>query len=188
MKKAKSIRLSQIALAGFAALALSGCGEDPAASSVPTSPSITETPALNPSMEALFLPERPEGAQGVKAVRDSLQPGDRVIVEGRIGGVTKPFTEGFATFVMADDSVEFCVDDGHCPTPWDACCDDPDKIKAARIAVQVTDPEGLPLATTLQGAKGLEPGVRVTVVGEVAPQSDGSNFVVNAVGIHPHTM
>ena len=75
-------------------------------------------------------------------------------------------------------------DDLHCQTPWDACCEDPDKIKSMRVSVQFVDREGNPILTDLKQEIGIQELDEVTVVGTVADSSTESNLIINATGLY----
>ena len=75
-------------------------------------------------------------------------------------------------------------DDDHCSTPWDACCEDPDKIQSMRVAVQFFDPQGNPLEADLKQDIGLKELDMVSVVGTVDEMSSASNLVIRATGIY----
>lgn len=164
-----------LALVPVLALAISAC-----------KPESGETlPAeATPELLSLFVDAKPEGAVPVKAVIGA-QPGAKVVVTGVIGGVLKPFTEGYASFVLADDALHFCneMDDDPCETPWDACCEDPDKIRQMRLVVQAVDSEGMPFAQGLRGVSGLKELDLVTVSGVVDAQSTPDNLIVNLTSI-----
>ncbi len=164
-----------IALVSVSALALSAC-----------KPQSDEnlTVQASPEILSLFVEGTPEGADPVKAVIGA-QPGAKVVVTGVIGGVLHPFTEGYASFVLADDTLLFCneMEDDHCETPWDACCEDPDKIRQMRLVVQAVDAEGLPVEQGLRGVGGLKELDVVTVSGVVDPQSTPDNLIVNLTSI-----
>ena len=63
------------------------------------------------------------------------------IVEGFIGGRKNPFAENRAIFILGDNTLETCDEksDDSCPTPWDVCCEDRNKILSSTISVQVLD-------------------------------------------------
>lgn len=122
--------------------------------------------------------------------RESLKAGDPATVTGQIGGADKPFIEGYAGFILADESIMFCDetgDDDHCSTPWDACCEDPDKVTANRLTVQFTDETGNPIAGNLKGISALSELDIVTVKGTVAEGSDEKNLVINATHLYRET-
>jgi len=141
------------------------------------------TPAAAKPLDSIqLLDTRPTGALAVKAAREQLKPGDEAVVYGQIGGADEPFFAGYAGFVLGDTAILFCdeMGDDHCASPWDACCEDPDKLKASRASVQFVDAEGLPLETSLKGQPGLEPLRKITVTGKVAAASSPENLIIEA--------
>lgn len=174
MKQTISILL---ALSG--AFLLSACG-----------PAERETPAASTpeAVERLRLAAKPANALSVMEARDRLSPGDRVVIEGQIGGAVDPFFDGFAGFVLADQAILFCDEMGgedHCATPWDACCEDPDKLKAGRVSVQMVDAEGNPVEGGLGSTDALSGLDYVIVSGTVAETSTPENMIIDAQGYYP---
>lgn len=125
----------------------------------------------------------PDDAPGlVEAIMDA-QPGEEILFTGRVGGTMDPITPGFAAFVVADERLVFCDemgDDDHCPTPWDACCEDPEKIASSRAFVQFVDGAGEPLPVNLAEATGLEANDTVVVRGRLSPDSTPGNPIIVA--------
>lgn len=165
-----------LALAG---LSLTACGpkDDTATQALPDSSDLGAS---------LFLDKAPGGAINVAEARVQLSPGDEAVVEGQIGGVLKPFLSGYAGFVLGDTEIVFCneiSEDGHCPTPWDACCEDTDELKARRISVQFVDADGNPLERDLKAEGKLKELDHVIVVGKVADSSTKENMIVYANGL-----
>jgi len=123
----------------------------------------------------------------IPQARKEFKPGDEVLLKGLVMGVLKPFVDGRAVFVLGDEvSITPCnaMDEDHCRTPWDACCD-PQEVRAAGTAtIQVLGDDGKVLAHGLKGVGGLRELSRVTVRGIVAPMSSAQAFVVNATAIH----
>lgn len=161
------------------ALLLAACGQQ--------SDQLTSASTENNALDDIQLLEtKPSGALPVKEAREQLKPGDDAMVSGQIGGTEEPFLQGYAGFVVADPSIAFCNEtkDDQCPTPWDACCEDPDKLKASRASVQFVDAEGHPLAGDLSGFAGLEPLAKVVVVGTVASASTPENLVIEGSAIY----
>lgn len=144
------------------------------------------TPAASDASEAgaaLFLDEAPIGALNVAKARLELSPGDEALIQGQIGGVDTPFLSGYAGFVLADAQVVFCDelgDDDHCATPWDACCEDVDQLKARRVSVQFVDAKGVPVESDLKASGQLKELDHVVVVGKVAEVSSKENMIIYA--------
>ena len=105
-----------------------------------------------------------------------------IIVNGFIGGRREPFAEGRASFILGDDSIKTCdeIDTDHCPTPWDACCEDRKKILSSTISIQVIDEHTNLLIGTLKGVKGLQPGRKIKVLGTIDSQSIPPAMLLNA--------
>lgn len=179
MKHQKPSRLLQLSASLAACLALVACA-----------PSETETTEPSASSAAaaaqLFLESAPSAPLSVMEARAQLAPGDTAIVAGQIGGTAQPFVAGYAAFVLADTEVMFCneMDHNQCPTPWDACCVDPDKLSALRASVQFDDAQGQVLALDLKGQQGLKELSHVTVTGRVAETSTPENLIILADGLY----
>lgn len=135
---------------------------------------------------AFFAQEKPAKAISVAQARQSAKPGETVTLVGQIGGATSPFAEGFAAFVLADESLVFCSDnpEDDCGTPWDACCETPEKIKASRTMVQFLDDEGTPVPEGFKGVKGLAELDYVIVSGIVNANSNPDNLIINASSLY----
>lgn len=128
----------------------------------------------------------PEGAKNVTAVRAEAQDGQRVVVEGVIGGRAEPISADRAIFTLIDPSVKTCntLEGDTCATPWDACCEPSDFIAANSAAVQVVGADGRPLRAGLEGVGGLAPLKRVIVVGTYRLSPDGQAATVDAEQIY----
>lgn len=160
-------------------LALSGCA--------PKEDDTASAPETRTEFEIPLLDQRPEKALSVQAARETVKPGENVLVYGQIGGTLEPFYESFSGFVLTDTDVMFCDEmgnDNHCVTPWDACCEDPDKLKASRASVQFVDSSGAPFPISLEGQSGLKGLKEVVVEATVAEGSTRDNLVLNATGIY----
>lgn len=129
----------------------------------------------------------PEQVLTVAEARRNPVPGETLAIRGQIGGTVHPFTQGYATFVLADESLVFCDEMGdadHCPTPWDACCEDPDKLAASRASVQFLAGNGRPFPFSLKGVAGLKESDALIVTGTVAEGSNPDNLIINANGFY----
>lgn len=122
----------------------------------------------------------------VKKAKVTAQPGEEIVVTGQIAGAKEPFSKDFATLVLADDSLRTCdrIPGDTCPTPWDACCVEPEMIQASRLLVQLIGADGLPIDTSLKGVGGLKELDEITVIGSVDASSTPDNVIINAVKIH----
>ncbi|CAN5343097.1 hypothetical protein BH23VER1_BH23VER1_28100 [soil metagenome] len=170
--------------------ALASCSDnDPATSGSAggdNAESATDSTAADARIDSVWLGAEPEGAASVIETRASAEPGTPVTVTGRIAGALNPFTEGYATFVLADHTLETCdlTEDDECPTPWDACCADPATIKASRLSVQIPGDDGRPVPQSLKGAGGLAELDEVAVTGTIAEGSTPDNVIIDATGIY----
>ncbi|MEO1696528.1 MAG: hypothetical protein AAFU73_04475 [Planctomycetota bacterium] len=101
------------------------------------------------------------GAIDVKDARASHADGDAVVVRGTL----QDFGD-LATFLLVEDSLEDCSETGEdrCATPWDYCCEDPDRLRDWTINVEFMEGE-LPADWTLRGAYGLDHLSEVLVAG-----------------------
>ena len=118
----------------------------------------------------------------VVEAKKKTNSGEIIVINGFIGGRREPFTAGRASFILGDDSIKTCdeIDTDHCPTPWDACCEDRKKILSSTISIQVVDEHTNLLRGTLKGVKGLQPGRKIKVLGTINSQSIPSAMLVNA--------
>ncbi len=167
------------ATALFALLAFAACS--------PKSQEPTAATDSNPLESIRILDTKPVDARTVKVAKEDLRAGDEAVVFGQIGGVETPFIDGYAGFVLADTDLVFCNemgDDDHCPMPWDACCEDPDKLQASRLSVQFVDAEGLPIEEDIKGYAKLRELSEVVVVGTVASASTADNLIIEATGVY----
>lgn len=161
---------------GACALLASACKPNEPANATPA-PSEASTPSI-----VLSLTDAPSNALSVATARAQAKPGSPIIVSGQIGGTLTPFVAGYAGFVLADPELQFCneMGDDHCSTPWDACCEDPDKLKAMRVSVQIIDESGQPIEQDLKASLALNELDEVTVVGTVTESSTSSNVIIHA--------
>ena len=150
-------------------------------------PKDSETAALDDAPAetglSLMTATLPAEALSVIEARAQLKPGDAAVVQGQIGGVMEPFLSGYAGFVLGDTEIVFCnemSDAGHCPTPWDACCEDKEQLQGRRVLVQFIDGAGMPIKADLQKAYSLNELDAVAVVGTVAESSTPENMVIYA--------
>ena len=137
-------------------------------------------------IEAIVLGSAPEGAITVSEARKSAKPGETVTISGKIAGTMNPFTEGYASMVLADRALQTCdlIPGDECPTPWDACCADPEHIKASRLTLQIVDPEGLPVTENFKGVIGMKELSPLVVTGVVAEGSTAENMIINLSGLY----
>ncbi len=173
---------SLTALVGVAALALQACGDEATQDSATTS----DSSSTGSPLEAVFVEEAPEGAVSVIDARSKAVPGTELVINGRIAGAMSPFSENFATFVLADDSLMTCEKNAEdkCKTPWDACCVPQEKIAASRLTVQVLGEDGRPVSQSMKGVRDLTELDGLVVTGTVAEGSNEDNLIVNATKIY----
>jgi len=171
----KTTHVIAITLSSFLLLSCTGEKENSSA----------EEPASSP-LSGIFLNEKPGEAITVTEVRVTAKPGDSVVVEGKIAGVMNPFTEGYASVVLANEDLKTCdlIPGDECPTPWDACCVAPEQLKEQRITIQVPGEDGLPVAEGLKGVNGLEEMDLLVVTGVVNESSTDENLVLDLTGIY----
>lgn len=179
MNTKKPKKTGVLALSAFVlTLALSACGGGE--STEDTSASDDSLESTDP-VAAFFADSAIPESQSLGKVLKTAKPGETVRVSGQIGGTEKPFGEGFAIFMLADESLTFCnemAEPDHCPTPWDACCEDPQKIQENRTVVQFSNAAGEVIPVNLKGRHGLEELTRITVEGTlVQREQDGSLLI-----------
>jgi hypothetical protein len=135
---------------------------------------------------SLLLTELPVQAPSLLEALEQAKPNESFVFTGRIGGRSEPLSDDFAVFVVADESLEFCDEmagDDHCETPWDACCESQEKVKAALAVVQFENAEGAPLELNLTEFLGLAANDKLVVKGHLAPNFEPENPVIVAEGI-----
>jgi hypothetical protein len=71
-------------------------------------------------------------------------------------------------------------EDDHCTTPWDACCEDIDQLKARRLSVQFVDAGGSLIEADLRSGGRVKELDHVVVVGTVAAGSTRENMIIHA--------
>jgi hypothetical protein len=130
-----------------------------------TSPTVAEG-------KKLLLDSEPAGAKGVIEVRKKARDGDEVTVVGRVGGASKPFTEGRAGFLIVDPSLKPC-EDGDC----DYCEIPPDELAAARASVRFVDAQGKTLPAGARELFGIKELTTVVVKG-MANRDDKGNLTI----------
>jgi hypothetical protein len=168
-------------ICSLAILSLSACG-DPDATKADVA---ADGDAQPTSADLLFMETVPADSRPVAEVIANPKAGEAVTVRGQIGGSLQPFGKDYALFLLTDESVMFCDEmDMHCATPWDACCEDPEKLKKSRALVQFLDEDGEVLPVSLKGFNGLTELDRVVVSGKVAAIDQNGNVIINASGIH----
>ncbi|MAY74694.1 MAG: hypothetical protein CMJ31_08300 [Phycisphaerae bacterium] len=165
----------------IAASLMASCGESDSgvpASSVSAATSPTEVPWL-------LTAEPADEAQSVTEAKASAKEGDVVIIRARVGGRAEPMSEGSPVFTVMDLAVPSCADmeEDHCATPWDYCCETPESIKANAATVQVVNADGT-ASTTSPMAGGVHPLDEVIIVGAVGPRPTADVLTIRATGVY----
>ena len=122
-----------------------------------------------------LLPTEPTAIKGVIDIRKQTKDGDEVTVVGRVGGSSKPFTEGRAAFLLVDAS--FPISD--CECPWDYC--GIQNLAAGRLSVKFVE-DGKTVASGARGMFGIKELSTVVIRGKVQ-RDDKNNVIVVATGI-----
>ena len=171
---------------GLFALVQTACDKADSPGEPNASPSAA-TESASPEIEATFVDSEPADAVSVIEARRSVEPGSTLTVTGRIAGAMEPFSADYATFILADETLETCerIPGDSCPTPWDACCVEQKTIAASRLTVQVVGEDGRPIGQSLKEVSGLKELDGITVTGTVAEGSSEENLILNATGIYP---
>ncbi len=164
---------------GAMTILFSSCGGEKA------EPEETASVDLNPVLEGVFEETEPATSITVVEARKSAKPGEEIIVTGKVAGAMSPFTEGFATVVLADQALETCdlIPGDMCETPWDACCVETAVIQSMRMSIQVLGEDGRPVMQSLGGVRGMKELDTLVVTGTVAEESTAENLILNATAI-----
>jgi hypothetical protein len=130
--------------------------------------------------EQYVLSAEPNGAKGVKDVREGAKDGDEVVVIGRVGGAKNPIVKDHASFTIVDPSLTPCSEKegDNCPTPWDYCCNTREDLARATLMVKFVDERGKTLAKDAQSLLGIQPLQTVVVQGHAQRDGDGNLTVV----------
>ncbi|MFO0880987.1 MAG: hypothetical protein U0840_26995 [Gemmataceae bacterium] len=169
----------------FAALvALSaGCGPSGGTSPSPSydgQPRAKAGPAAGAEDNKFVLASEPAGVKGVIAVRKDAKDGEEVAVAGQVGGSTKPFIKGRASFLLVDPSFKPTAE---CDSPWDFCEYPMKELAAARLSVKFVDAAGKTVQSGARELFGLKELSSVVVKGKVS-RDDKDNVVILASGIY----
>ncbi|QKK09469.1 MAG: hypothetical protein HND58_15730 [Planctomycetota bacterium] len=173
----KTIALLSAASCAAALMTIAGCSK-----SEETSTGKADTT----STAAWVLTGAPAGeAVSVADAKASAAEGDAITIRARIGGRSKPITADSPVFLVMDMEVPSCADmeEDHCATPWDYCCEAQESIKANSATVQIVGPDGSTIETDPIAA-GLNPLDEVIVVGTVGPRPNSDVLTIRATGIH----
>ncbi|MGA1193186.1 MAG: hypothetical protein ACO3ZG_02260 [Kiritimatiellia bacterium] len=174
----KNIWITMIMLT-VAVVMTNGCGKKEAAEKP-----AGQVPASADVFAGLYGSVDADQAEAITTLKTKAKPGEAVILVGKVMGMMEPFVPNRAAFVVGDEEVlvscDLLGDDGHCPTPWDLCCDDPEAIRAGTATIQVVDETGAVLKREIRGVNGLKELSRMRVQGVVAPQSSDEVLIINA--------
>lgn len=159
------------------ALALTGCAEKAPVEQTSTAPGSAD---LSQIVQTAPAPQ----AIGVAAARAETATGEPVVMSGRI----KDFIDGAAVFTMVDSVIPACNDipGDECETPWDYCCEPPDKLAKHSATVKVVGADNSPLMTSLKGVQSIDHLTTVTVEGKAERDPQG-NLTVSANRIYVNT-
>ncbi len=140
---------------------------------------VSSDPGATAEGKQFMLTGEPAGAKGVIEVRKQAKDGDDIVVKGRVGGSTKPFTEGRASFLIVDPSLPPTME---CHMPWDYCEVPKAELAAARAVVKFVDGQGKTLQTGAKELFGIKELTPVVVKGKASRDEKG-NLSVLASGI-----
>src|SRR5262249_5187365 len=131
------------------------------------------------------LAEEPAGAKGVLEVKQAAKDGDDIVVVGCVGGRAAPLVKGRASFTIVDPSLRSCrdIEGDDCPTPWDYCCESPDRLARATALIKFVDADGHTLEQDASETLGIKPLQTVVVRGRAKRDADG-NLTVLARALH----
>ena len=130
-----------------------------------------------------FMADRPADVKDLVEVKTNAKVGDQVTFLARVGGRGKPFVEKQAIFVAADPSLRSCdlvVDDNHCPSPSDYCCEDGALLRNGMATIRILGEDDRPLRVNAKGAGGLQATKFIVVQGTVSDRNDEGLFIVDA--------
>ena len=162
--------------------ALLGCDGKTTEQNAPSTESTT-TQAPTGIPAETYLTERPADVLDLVEIKKNAKAGDAVVFLARVGGRVKPFAEKQAIFVAADPSLKSCElmsTEDYCTMPWDYCCTSREDLRMGTATIRILGADGRPLATSAQGAGGLEPLKFIVVEGTVSDRNDEGLFVVDA--------
>ena len=143
--------------------------------------------AADPALPSSLLADKaPKDAISVSKARKDAKPGEAIVLRGKIGGRKIALVPKAAIAVLADEkSVTSCNDmpGDACTTPWDYCCETPEKLKTSTATIQVRDEKGKVLRAPLRGLGDLKELSTVVISGTVDAASTKDNLIVNATSV-----
>lgn len=152
---------------------------------------VSTDPTIAAQRERLLLDEEPPGAVGVLDLAESLVDDQQaeslqVVVLGKIGGVENPWTDGMATFVIADPFLLMELEDG----PHGADCDCPFCRASSESSntdgmalVQVLDDQGRIIPIDARELLGIENDETIVIQGQASVNQLG-HLVLSANGVY----
>ena len=116
-------------------------------------------------------------------VKDAMgaEPGTAVSVFGRVQEINR---DGYAVFYIVDDTINYCgrgKKSCGCETPWDYCCEE-DKMRVARMPVELRGDGGMPVKTDNLGIRLLD---LVAVKGTIQKTDEGGLVLLADNGWYP---
>lgn len=174
----KSITLFTAASCALTLMTVAGCSKSEDTTAGDTSTTSTKA--------AWVLTGAPSGeAVSVAEAKASAAEGDAITIRARIGGRSKPITSDSPVFLVMDLEVPSCADmeEDHCATPWDYCCETQESITANSATIQIVGSDGSTIETDPIAA-GLNALDEVIVVGTVGPRPNNDVLTIRATGIH----
>lgn len=144
--------------------------------------------AADAALPATLLADKaPKGAVSVAKARETAQAGEAIVLRGKIGGRAVALTPKTAIAVLADETaLKPCnaIPGDACVTPWDYCCESPEKLKASTATIQVRGSDGKIVRTTLRGLGHLKELSTVVISGTVDAASNKDILIVNATSVY----
>jgi hypothetical protein len=143
--------------------------------------------AASGPLQSVIAAVAPDGALSVVAARAAAQPGEAIVLRGKVGGKFKPISDTAAILVLADETaIKSCDEtaDDECETPWDYCCEEASTIAASTATIQVMGDDGKLLRSTLRGVGDIKELSHLVIAGTVDPTSTPEALIVNADKIH----
>ncbi len=134
---------------------------------------------------ALILPERFWSSGSTEKSRDVLDLRDEDLVGQTIAvrGTVKEFVDGFAAFVLVEDTLQSCdeIPGDSCPTPWDYCCIDLAELARGTAFVEFQE-SGRPGPWTIEGFHGIAQLSEVVVTGTLEiDDADNMSLVATSI-------
>ena len=163
----------------LALIAVVGCSENKS-----SGPDLASESRSRARSEFLLSTE-PDGVVGVIDIRQSAKDQQEVVVVGRIGGSKDPWIEGLAAFEIADCSLVTCTQRSceNCPTPWDYCCTEPDKLKVSKVMVKFVGENEKIVGTGAKELLGVKELQTVVVKGKALCDNDGNLTSIITTGM-----